>query len=602
MGLDIVQGSDMADFTAWAASEDGPSPLLVHKCKPEEHRFQPLDIGAVDKPWRVVGRYKWKRIESIPVLEGRAALFAVKHKLRELCVWLRGVLFTIGGCLRSGILLMPLLEDQNFQLLGRPFFCMVIHRQMQSPTAPSKPRTVQKQRKTKVSKSAVTAQKRSWFGIESRSCNKSVHWRWHRWGHGVEWNITNVGNDSFRIQAWEWQRSWRYNRWIGLYQSCWNQCSWRDLSQAQYMMAAVLFNLPWSQQRDPVCRTPFAVGSSLRHFWHTAKSKAKSRRPLMMLLWFHVYLRPGEMQKLRVQDFFPPILGASKGLNKWSVILHPLELDQASKTQEFDETLTFDLNDFVFIAEAIHRWMKLGRRPKDEKIFHCHDCSPSRSHGRSFPSSSSGETGELLVWRNWGAAILIGEDIGGASHDFQTKARSLVEIQRRGRWKSFKSFRWYGGKSGSDVTRPTLANPESSRGKRKAHKNNNALPALSPTKVLVVAVFLEIFSGSGRLGKEVAQVTGWPTLLWDLELGEQYDLLVFSNRLKIRQWIKAGWIRGFHLGTPCESFTRARDIPPGPPPLRSDQQPLGLSDWNLTTKQKLWLEIFSWDGVPVCWH
>ena len=34
----------------------------------------------------------------------------------------------------------------------------------------------------------------------------------------------------------------------------------------------------------------------------------------------------------------------------------------------------------------------------------------------------------------------------------------------------------------------------------------------------------------------------------------------------------------FHLGTPCESFTRARDVPPGPPPLRSDACPLGLPD------------------------
>lgn len=34
----------------------------------------------------------------------------------------------------------------------------------------------------------------------------------------------------------------------------------------------------------------------------------------------------------------------------------------------------------------------------------------------------------------------------------------------------------------------------------------------------------------------------------------------------------------YHLGTPCESFTRARDVPPGQPPLRSDACPLGLPD------------------------
>ena len=91
-------------------------------------------------------------------------------------------------------------------------------------------------------------------------------------------------------------------------------------------------------------------------------------------------------------------------------------------------------------------------------------------------------------------------------------------------------------------------------------------------------VFLEIFSGSGRLGRAVGQATGWVVLLWDITLGAEYDLRNVANRRKISEWIRCRWGIAFHLGTPCESFTRARDVPPGPPPLRSDACPLGLPD------------------------
>lgn len=89
-------------------------------------------------------------------------------------------------------------------------------------------------------------------------------------------------------------------------------------------------------------------------------------------------------------------------------------------------------------------------------------------------------------------------------------------------------------------------------------------------------VFIEIFSGTARLGTAVAKRTGWPVLLWDIKLGSAYDLRHLQAQHRILGWIRSGKIRGGHLGTPCQSFSRARDCPPGPPPLRSDAAPLGL--------------------------
>ena len=37
-------------------------------------------------------------------------------------------------------------------------------------------------------------------------------------------------------------------------------------------------------------------------------------------------------------------------------------------------------------------------------------------------------------------------------------------------------------------------------------------------------MFLEIFSGSGRLGRAVGRVVGIAVLLWDINFGPEYDL------------------------------------------------------------------------------
>lgn len=101
-------------------------------------------------------------------------------------------------------------------------------------------------------------------------------------------------------------------------------------------------------------------------------------------------------------------------------------------------------------------------------------------------------------------------------------------------------------------------------------------PALSVPRALRFQVFLEIFSGSGRLGRAVMKHCSLPVLLWDITYGTDYDLCVRKNQWKILEWIRCGAIAAGHLGTPCNSFSRARDQPGGPPPLRSDSKPLGL--------------------------
>ena len=45
--------------------------------------FTDLQRDMYNRSWKVVGRFRWRRKQSMPVLEARASLYAVKHKLRS---------------------------------------------------------------------------------------------------------------------------------------------------------------------------------------------------------------------------------------------------------------------------------------------------------------------------------------------------------------------------------------------------------------------------------------------------------------------------------------------------------------------------------------
>ena len=71
-------------------------------------------------------------------------------------------------------------------------------------------------------------------------------------------------------------------------------------------------------------------------------------------------------------------------------------------------------------------------------------------------------------------------------------------------------------------------------------------------------------------------VMGGACLLWDISLGTDYDIHNPCRRSLIFGWLQSSMIWGTHLGTPCNTFSIARDHGPGPPRLRSNDHPLGL--------------------------
>ena len=65
----------------------------------------------------------------------------------------------------------------------------------------------------------------------------------------------------------------------------------------------------------------------------------------------------------------------------------------------------------------------------------------------------------------------------------------------------------------------------------------------------------------------------------EVDLKHGFDLTQRENVQFLRGVLAQGLITAVHLGTPCSSFSRARERGGGgPPPLRSDDHPLGRPD------------------------
>ena len=88
---------------------------------------------------------------------------------------------------------------------------------------------------------------------------------------------------------------------------------------------------------------------------------------------------------------------------------------------------------------------------------------------------------------------------------------------------------------------------------------------------------LKVFAGSGRVGHALRLVLDVPVFEVDVNFHPSHDLVAAGAQRRILGWIESNRCIAVWLGTPCNTFSRVRDRRPGPPPLRSDSEPCGLS-------------------------
>ena len=62
-----------------------------------------------------------------------------------------------------------------------------------------------------------------------------------------------------------------------------------------------------------------------------------------------------------------------------------------------------------------------------------------------------------------------------------------------------------------------------------------------------------------------------------MRFGSSHHVQSRQLRGAIHGWVRAGWVIFAHIGLPCESWTRARNRPNGPQPLRDATAVMGLA-------------------------
>ncbi|CAE7388291.1 unnamed protein product [Symbiodinium sp. CCMP2592] len=462
-------------------------------------------FDTVDRIWRVVGRYKWRRQEGMPVLEGRGRAFGMRRVTQQvaalcLCTGSSAYFRFIPSEWNAadGPSRGSLFASKPQQVHGDPSAFADTHNDEGGPAT--------RQQFNKAPDSETTVQScSSQVQRAQKSGAPSAATRGHESGRGFSEQCMQ-GPLSSVLEKGATHPAIIVDRALcEVLEDLFDEGE--DFSQAQFTMAAVLFyqpalwspkqtNLPLAKQTLQGWRKLDPPKSRLPLPWEVTCLLAQEAMQLgcveiglFMLLCFVAYLRPGEATRLRVMDLVRP-LGS---LAVWSLILHPAEVGVPSKTSEFDETVTIDIQPIIFVATALEHHLALNTRPRTEPMF-----SVTVEQVREFMKKTFAR---LRMEEAIGDPHPYRLRHGGPSRDIAMKWRTLADVQKRGRWKSFNSVRRY------------------EKGGR-----NYVLPALSPHAVINTAVFLEIFSGEGGLSKAVHKWCGHNVLLWDIRLGPEYDL------------------------------------------------------------------------------
>ena len=114
------------------------------------------------------------------------------------------------------------------------------------------------------------------------------------------------------------------------------------------------------------------------------------------------------------------------------------------------------------------------------------------------------------------------------------------------------------GTHGASTRRPTAQGVEFDGHSFDAGRTPSQSSSVPKRFKHIPGFFLEVFSGTSRLTASVQRCGKATAPPVDITFGSHHDLRRRSTQLAILSWLKAGWIRVVHMGTPCTVFSRAR--------------------------------------------
>ncbi|CAK0797934.1 unnamed protein product, partial [Prorocentrum cordatum] len=286
----------------------------------------------------------------------------------------------------------------------------------------------------------------------------------------------------------------------------------------------------------------------------------------LIIVMFVFYPRPVELMSLTGRQVVPPVRAA--GHNAWSIVLFPMEEETPSKTGACNESLLGNLPFYNFIGDVL-KLLEAGVGDKElaAQVRYAQLAQAFRAAGQQL--GLEGPPG-LHQLRHGGASA----DLAIGRRSIPEGSRPLGERQLGDEVRQGRPRRRPAGQAAGAFPR--------ARHRLRQEDWRHPLRTL-PTFAARAggAVALEVFSGSGNLSqawRRRQRALGHAIFDWDLRWGDEYDLTRQRAQRLVRGWVNNGLIAAAWLGAPCHSWSRARDIRPGPPPLRSDVHAMGLPD------------------------
>eukprot|EP00438_Fugacium_kawagutii_P005727 Skav230031 [mRNA] locus=scaffold261:317606:318451:- [translate_table: standard] len=210
-------------------------------------------------------------------------------------------------------------------------------------------------------------------------------------------------------------------------------------------------NLEPGQSRDPC---PFEVACWIA--FHLMMRGLRYYAAAVMLS-FDTYIRPGKICDLRRHNVVAPPKGVSRRYHHWTLLLHPQELGEPSKTGQFNDSLVVGLKDREWVGTLLGRLYSLHTGQTDGAIF------PFSLN--SFEKEFRASVVALKLQKLRISPHCLRH--GGASHDYLSQVLSLQDIQQRGCWGAFESVRRY-AKHGRLSKQLSLLSPQQQQAAKQA--------------------------------------------------------------------------------------------------------------------------------------
>lgn len=154
---------------------------------------------------------------------------------------------------------------------------------------------------------------------------------------------------------------------------------------------------------------------------------------LAVVLGFDTYIRPGKVCALSHRNIIPPAKGLNLKYAKWTILLHPQELKEPSKTGSFNDSLIVSQPGREWVGTVLGKLYTQFRGEDTDKLF-------------PFTQNQFEKEFKVSVCNLKLSKLHLTPHClrhGGASHDYFVGNCTLLDVQQRGCWGSFESVRRY---------------------------------------------------------------------------------------------------------------------------------------------------------------